>query len=86
MIEVQRATADLKGSARLDEIRASLNAEKGSGDGRAAASAPARRALRGRRAGAADGSAARRPRQRPMHGLTPSAGPVRCSGWQVGHQ
>jgi len=29
MIEVQRATADLKGSARLDEIRASLNVEKG---------------------------------------------------------
>ena len=29
MIDVQRATVDLKGSARLDEIRASLQADKG---------------------------------------------------------
>jgi phage shock protein A len=48
MIEVQRATVDLKGSARLDEIRASLQADKGavtSGPAAPAINAPAQDAV-----------------------------------------
>ena len=42
MLDVKRATIDLKGSARLDEIRASLDAEKQqTAIGSAATAAPA---------------------------------------------